>query len=136
MPTPNPTDQYDLSIINQSCLKVAKQVVATTEGREFFVTVAYNGTDTGAGIVRVTAVRGDGGEVIVKGFAGPLEFTFDGLLPGMSFTTGPVIFTLSEPYNGTTSTWDALAVADDDDPNTSNNLVTKISNVRVTSGGH
>ena len=85
-------------------------------------------------MVRVTYTRADGGDVLVNGQPGPFDFTFDSLLPGMSFTTGPVIFTLSEPYDGTTITWNALAVPDDDDPNMSNNEVTKISNVRVTSG--
>ena len=115
-------------------MKVPRQVVATTEGREFVVTVANNGPDTAAGTVTVTATRGDGGEVLVNGQPGPFTFTFDGLVPGMSFTSGPVIFTLSEPYDGTTITWYAVAAADGDDPNSSNNEVTKISNVR-TSGG-
>ena len=53
----------------------------------------------------------------------------------MSYTTGAVIFTLSEPYGRTTITWTAKAVPASVDPNLSNNTVVKTSNVRATSGG-
>ena len=136
-PLPDPTLKYDLSISSQSGLKVPKQVVSTTEGREFVLTVANAGPDTAAGKIVLTAVRDDFGHVLVEGFeaGGPFEFTFGGLLPGMSYTTGPVFFTLSEPHDGTTITWTATAVPDDVDPLMSNNEVVKTSSVRASSGG-
>jgi len=131
-PQPNPTDQYDLSISSQSGLKVPRQVVSTTEGREFVVTVANGGPDTAAGTIVLTATRDDGGQVLVEGFeAGePFEFTFGDLLPGMSYTTGPVFFTLSEPHDGTTIEWTAEAIPAAEDPYLPNNVVVKTSNVR------
>jgi len=131
-PQPNPTDQYDLSISSQSGLKVPRQVVSTTEGREFVVTVANGGPDTAAGTIVLTATRDDGGVVLVDGFpaGGPFEFAFDGLLPGMSYTTGPVFFTLSEPHDGTTIEWTAEAIPAAEDPYLPNNVVVKTSNVR------
>jgi hypothetical protein len=136
-PLPDPTDKYDLSISSQSGLKVPKQVVSTTEGREFVLTVANAGPDTAAGKIVLTAVRDDLGDVLVEGFpaGGPFEFTFGGLLPGMSYTTGPVFFTLSEPHDDTTITWTATAEPDDVDPLMSNNEVVKTSTVRASSGG-
>jgi hypothetical protein len=136
-PLPDPTLKYDLSISSQSGLKVPKQVVSTTEGREFVLTVANGGPDTAAGKIVLTAVRADQGDVLVEGFpvGGPFEFEFDSLLPGMSYTTGPVFFTLSEPHDGTTITWTATAVPDDVDPLMSNNEVVKTSSVRASSGG-
>jgi len=131
-PLPNPTDQYDLSISDKSGLKVPKQVVSTTEGREFVLTVANGGPDTAAGKIVLTATRDDGGQVLVEGFeaGGPFEFTFGDLLPGMSYTTGPVFFTLSEPHGGTTIHWMAEAVPEAEDPYLPNNVVEKTSNVR------
>jgi hypothetical protein len=61
---------------------------------------------------------------------GPFVFAFADILPGLSFTTGPVIFTLGEPYGRTTIAWTAEAVPELVDPNMGNNLVTKTSNVR------
>ncbi len=135
MPTPNPTDQYDLSISDKSGLKVPKQIVSTTEGREFIVTVANAGPDTAAGTVVLSAVRDDGGQVLVDGLPGPFVYEFEGILPGLSYTTGAVIFTLSEPHEGTRITWTALAVPEAVDPNESNNTVVKTSNVRPARGG-
>ena len=131
-PQPNPTPQYDLSISSQSGLKVPRQVVSTTEGREFVVTVANGGPDTAAGTAVLTAARADGGEVLVDGQPGPFVFAFDGLLPGMSYTTGPVIFTLSAPHDGTTIEWTAEAIPApmEEDPYLPNNVVVKTSNVR------
>jgi len=134
-PIPNPTDQYDLSISEKSGLKVPKQVVASTEGREFIVSVDNAGPDTAAGTVVVTAVRADGGDVLVDGLPGPFVFTFADLLPGLSFSTGQQIFTLGEPHDATTITWTAEAVPEFVDPNPGNNEVTIISNVRPASGG-
>lgn len=129
-PLPNPTDQYDLSISAKSGLKVPKQIKTPTEGREFTATVANAGPDTAAGTLVVTAVRADGGDVLVDGSAGPFVFAFEEVLPGLSFTTGPVIFTLGDPYGKTTITWTAEAVPELVDPNMGNNVVTKTSNVR------
>jgi hypothetical protein len=129
-PQPNPTDQYDLSISSQSGLKVPRQVVSTTEGREFVLTVANGGPDTAAGKIVLTAIRDDGGVVLVNGDPLPFEHSFNGLLPGMSETTGPVYFTLSEPHDGTTIHWKAEAIPDAEDPFLPNNVVEKTSNVR------
>ena len=130
--TPDPTLHYDLSISDMSGLKVPRQIVSTTEGREFTVTVANAGPDTAAGMVIVTAERADGGDVLVDGEAGPFVFEFADILPGLSYTTGPVIFTLSAltGTGGTTITWTAEAVPNDDDPYLGNNTVTATSNVR------
>ena len=135
VPLPNPTDQYDLSISTKSGLQVPKQIVSTTEGREFVVTVLNGGPDTAAGTIVLTAVRADGGDVLVDGEPGPFVFAFGNLLPGMSYTTGPVIFTLSEPHLGTTIEWTAEAIPEAEDPFLANNLVVKTSDVRATSGG-
>lgn len=130
MPLPNPTDQYDLSISDKSGLKVPKQIKTPTEGREFTATVANAGPDTASGTLVVTAVRADGGEVLVDGLPGPFVFAFADILPGLSFTTGAMIFTLGEPYGRTTITWTAEAVPEFVDPNPGNNMVTKTSNVK------
>ena len=128
---PNPTLKYDLSISDQSGLKVPRQVVASTEGREFTVSVANAGPDLASGTIVVTAVRDDGGDVLVEGFEpGLFDFEFEGLLPGLSFTTGPVIFTLGLPHDRTKINWTATAEPGDVDPYMDNNTVTKTSNVR------
>jgi hypothetical protein len=129
-PRPDPTLMYDLSISDISGLKVPKQVVSTTEGREFSATVANAGPDTAAGTLTVTAAIAGGGDVLVDGEAGPFVFEFADILPGLSYTTGPVIFTLSGTTGGTTITWTAVAVPDDIDPYLDNNTVTETSNVR------
>jgi hypothetical protein len=135
-PLPDPTDQYDLSISTKSGLKVPKQVVSTTEGREFVVTVENGGPDTAAGTIVLTATRDDGGVVLVNGVPlteeDPFEHEFFGLLPGMSATTGSVIFTLSAPHDGTTIEWTAEAIPApmEEDPYLPNNVVVKTSNVR------
>jgi hypothetical protein len=133
---PNPTDQYDLSISDKSGLKVPKQVVSTTEGREFVIAVANAGPDTAAGTVTLTATRADGGSVLVDGMgADVFTFTFDGLMPGMTYSTGTVYFTLSAPHDGTTIEWVATVAPEFVDPNLGNNTVTKYSNVRPARGG-
>jgi len=128
--TPDPTLHYDLSISDMSGLKVPRQIVSTTEGREFTVTVANAGPDTAAGTLTVTAAITGGGDVLVGGEAGPFVFEFADILPGLSYTTGPVIFTLSGTAGGTTIAWTAEAVPNDDDPYLPNNTVTATSNVR------
>ena len=84
-PIPNPTEQYDLSISDKSGLKVPKQVVATTEGREFVVSVANAGPDTAAGTVIRDRHTADGGDVLVDGTPGPFVFEFEDLLAGMTY---------------------------------------------------
>jgi hypothetical protein len=135
VPTPNPTDQYDLSISDKSGLKVPKQVTATTEGREFVVTVANAGPDTAAGTLTVTANAAEGGDVLVDGLSGPFVYEFDGLVPGLTFSTGTVYFTIGEPHVATKITWTAVVEPEGVDPNMGNNAVTATSNVRMTGGG-
>jgi len=128
---PDPTLKYDLSISDQSGLKVPKQVVASTEGREFTVSVANAGPDLASGTIFVTAVRDDGGDVLVEGFEpGLFDFEFEGLKPGLSFTTEPVVFTLGLPHGRTKITWTATVEPGDVDPYMGNNTVTETSNVR------
>ena len=128
---PNPTLKYDLSISDQSGLKVPRQVVASTEGREFTVSVANAGPDLASGTIFVTAVRDDGGDVLVEGFEpGLFDFEFEGLMPGLSFTTEPVVFTLGLPHDRTKITWTATVEPGDVDPYMGNNTVTETSNVR------
>jgi len=131
MPPADPTLYYDLSISDKSGLQVPRQIAAGTEGREFTATVANGGPDLAAGTLIVTAERADGGDVLVEGFPpGLFEFTFAGLQSGLSFTTGPVMFTLGEPDGRTTITWTATVVPDDIDPFMDNNEVIETSNVR------
>jgi hypothetical protein len=134
-PTPDPTAQYDLSISDKSGLKVPRQVVATTEGREFVVNVANAGPDTAAGTLTVTAVVADGGAVLVNGLPGPFVFEFEALVPGLTFSTGNQFFTIAEPHVATKITWTASVEPAEEDPFMGNNAVTATSNVRVTKGG-
>jgi hypothetical protein len=136
-PVPNPTDQYDLSISEKSGLKVPRQVVATTEGRELVVTVSNAGPDMAAGTLTVTANAADGGAVLFEGLPGPYVWEFEGLLAGTSDSTGVVMFTIEEPHVATKITWTAVVApaAGAEDPNLGNNVVTATSNVRVTGGG-
>jgi hypothetical protein len=138
-PTPDPTAEYDLSISDKSGLKVPRQVVATTEGREFVVNVANAGPDIAAGMLTVTATVADGGNVLVNGLPGPFVFEFEGLVPGLTFSTGTQYFTIAEPHVATKITWTAVVEvkpdADAKDPYLGNNAVTATSNVRVTKGG-
>ena len=135
MPLPNPTDQYDLSISEKSGLKVPRQIIATTEGREFVVTVSNAGPDVAAGTLTVTATAAQGGDVLVEGLPGPFIFEFDGVLQGLTFTTGTVYFTIAEPHVATKITWTAMVEPADVDPNMGNNAATATSNVRVSGGG-
>jgi len=133
-PTADPTDNYDLSISEQSGLQVPKQIVAGTEGREFTVSVANGGPDFASGTLTVTAVQGAGGDVLVNGVPGPFIFVFEGLLPGVSYATTQH-FTIAEPHENTTILWTATVVPVDVDPYLDNNEVTATSNVRLTTGG-
>jgi hypothetical protein len=149
MPPADPDVLFDLSISQRSGLKVPKQIVATTEGREFVVTVDNAGPFEAAGTLTVTATPAAGPPVLVDGEPGPFVFTFgtvnefcdieDGILPTLSYSTGPVIFTigtLDDDHEATTITWEAVVapVACASDP-VDNNEVTKYSNVRVSKGG-
>jgi hypothetical protein len=136
-PLPDPTDEFDLSISAKSGLKVPKQVVATTEGREFVVSVANAGPDTAAGTLTVTANTDAGGDVLVNDLPGPFVWEFDGIIPGLNFTTGTVYFTIAPPHESAKITWTATVVpaAGSEDPYMGNNVVTATSNVRVTGGG-
>ena len=135
MPEPDPTDEYDLSISDKSGLKVPKQVIATTEGRELVVTVDNAGPATAAGTLIVTAVPDAGGPVLINGVPGPFFFDFEGIVPGLSYSTGNLYFTIAEPHVATKIHWTAKAVPEAEDPYMSNNEVTATSNVRVTRGG-
>jgi hypothetical protein len=136
-PIPDPTAQYDLSISEKSGLKVPRQVVATTEGREFVVNVLNAGPDTAAGTLTVTATTAAGGDVLVNGLPGPYVFEFEDLTPGLTFSTGLQYFTIAEPHVATKITWTALVepALGAEDPYMGNNAVTATSNVRVTGGG-
>jgi hypothetical protein len=129
---------YDLSISEESGLQVPRQVVSTTEGREFIVTVGNAGPDTAVNFfITVTATSASGGPVLVDGEPGPFVFEpAEGqlLLAGTSFTTGPVIFTIGEPHVTDKITWTATVEAEGD-VNPANNTVTATSNVRMTGGG-
>jgi hypothetical protein len=85
----------------------------------------------------VTAIPDEGGDVLVNGIAGPWVYPFEGVEPGMSWSTGVVYFTMGEPHVATKIRWTAkaLPVPEAEDPFLSNNTVTATSNVRVTRGG-
>jgi hypothetical protein len=141
--TPSEDVFYDLLISPQSGLQVPVQMVSTTEGREFTVTVTNGGPDTGAGTVEVSALTAAGGPVLadIDGDGSftdtsPFLFPFTDLAPGAS-SSRTVLFTIGEPNVRTTISWTAQVVADpiDADPNPSNNSVSATTNVRVTGGG-
>lgn len=136
MPLPDPTAQYDLSISEMSGLQVPRQIVASTEGREFTVTVANGGPDQASGTLTVMAETADGGPVLVDGLPGPFIFEFDGLVSGMSYVTTQ-FFTIGEPHVRTTINWTATVMPGegDDDPYMENNAVSATSNVKLTTGG-
>jgi len=134
IPQGDPTLHYDLSISEQSGLKVPRQIRTPTEGREFTASVANAGPDIAAGTLTVTALRDDGGDVFVAGFLLPNEFAFEftGVGAGGSYTTNAVMFTLSETSGPTRITWTASVIPAEgaEDPYMGNNTVTKTSNVR------
>jgi hypothetical protein len=136
-PVPDPTQQYDLSISAKSGLKVPKQVVATTEGRELVVTISNAGPDTAAGTITVTANTDAGGDVLIDGAPGPFVFPFDGVLAGTSWSTDVYMFTIDEPHFSAKITWTAVVepAAGDEDPYMGNNAVDATSNIRVSGGG-
>ena len=147
-PPADPDVLFDLSISEKSGLKVPKQVVATTEGREWVVTVDNAGPFEAAGTLTLSATPAAGPAVLINGEAGPWSFDFgtanefcdieDGIPPTLSrsfdghFTIGE----LGDVHEATQITWIAVVepVECADDP-VDNNDVTKYSNVRVTKGG-
>jgi hypothetical protein len=141
--TPSGEDSYDLLISPQSGLQVPVQMVSTTEGREFTVTVTNGGPDTGAGTVTVTADTADGGPVLADldgdgtvSDLSPFVFPFTNLAPGAN-SSRTVMFTIGEPNVRTQISWTATVVADppEADPNPLNNSVSATTNVRTTGGG-
>jgi hypothetical protein len=130
---PDPEVTYDLAISEMSGLQVPKMMVADTEGREFIVTVSNAGPDPASGSVVVTATPGAGGPVLVEGLEGPFEFEFEGLMPGLSYSTTQ-FFTIGEPHEVTTINWLAEVVAEFD-VNPTNDAVSARTNVKVTTGG-
>lgn len=135
--TPDPTLHYDLSISEQSGLKVPKQVVATTEGRELVVTISNAGPDMAAGTITVTANTDAGGDVLIDGAPGPFVFEFSDVWGGTTYTTPTYMFTIAEPHFSAKITWTAVVepAAGDEDPYMGNNVVTATSNVRASGGG-
>jgi hypothetical protein len=152
-PPADPKPLFDLSISDKSGFKVPKQVVASTEGREFVVTVANAGPSEAVGKIVVTATPEEGPPVLVNGLPGPFEFSFgtidefceveDGILPTLTYSIEPQIFTIGEPgdeHEATEIAWTAEVVAptcggEKLDTFPDNNTVYKTSNVRVTKGG-
>jgi len=141
--TPSGEDSYDLLISPQSGLQVPVQMVSTTEGREFTVTVTNGGPDTGAGTVTVTADTADGGPVLADldgdgtfTDLSPFVFPVTNLAPGTN-SSRTVMFTIGEPNVRTQISWTATVVADppEADPNPLNNSVSATTNVRTTGGG-
>ncbi|MGK2904832.1 MAG: hypothetical protein ACSLFH_00570, partial [Desulfuromonadales bacterium] len=138
---------YDLSISPESGLQVPVQMVSTTEGREFIVTIANAGPDTANGTVLVTAKTGDDDSTAVveivesgdpaywKAGAERFEFPIVDLAAGRS-ASWTVFFSISEPM-ATTISWTATAVAGEaeTDPNLGNNTVSKTTTVMLTAGG-
>jgi hypothetical protein len=71
----------------------------------------------------------------VNGEPGPFVFEFEGIVPGLSYTTGTIYFTIAEPHEPAKITWTAVVEPEQEDPYMGNNAVTATSNVRVTGGG-
>ena len=141
---------YDLSISPESGLQVPVQMVSTTEGREFIVTIANAGPDTANGSVLVTAQTADNDSAAVVEIEDP-EDPLDGpywqngaerfVLPIVDLEAGgsaswTVFFSIREPM-ATTITWTATVVAGEGetDVNLVNNTVSKTTTVMLTAGG-
>lgn len=119
---------YDVSISSDSGLQVPVQMVDGSEGREFTVTVANAGPNPATGTVTVTAVAANGVAIVDS----PWTFGFSDLAAGASksFTE---LFSINLGER-TTITWTATASAPND-VNTSNNVVTETTSVKVTGSG-
>ncbi len=141
---------YDLSISPESGLQVPVQMVSTTEGREFIVTIANAGPDTANGTVLVTAKTGDNDSTAVVEVEDP-EDPLDGpywqngaerfVFPIVDLEAGrsvswTVFFSIREPM-ATTITWTAAVVAGEGetDVNLANNTVSETTTVILTAGG-
>jgi hypothetical protein len=135
---------YDLSISPQSGLQVPVRMVATTEGREFIVSVANAGPDTASGVVLVTAVTTYNEftnvvEIPPEGSTGywnaaeeRFEFPIEELAAG--FTDSWTVFFNIKDNRATTITWTATIDAEYD-VNPNNNSVTAETTVMRSKGG-
>ena len=142
---PTPGDiAYDVLISDVSGLQVPKNIVDGSEGREFVVTVANasGSADPASGTVTVTAIPESGGNIE----GSPWTFCFDedaANCPPDSEPRPALDVGASESWTTfftvdlgqrTTINWTAVAVAEFD-VNPANNIVTAVSNVKVTGGG-
>ncbi len=139
---------YDLSISTQSGLQVPVKIVATTEGREFIVSVANAGPDTASGFVLVTAVTTSGDYTNVVEIDNPTDlldgpyywdaanqmfkFPIEDLPAGFS-DSWTVYFTIKDNV-ATKITWTATIDATHD-VNANNNEVTAKTTVMESRGG-
>ena len=83
--------------------------------------------------MRVTATQAAGGPVLVDGLEGPFEYEFEGLMPGLSYSTTQ-FFTIGEPHVVTAIDWTASIDAEFD-VNPANDSVSARTNVKLTTGG-
>lgn len=134
---------YDLSISPQSGLQVPVRIVASTEGREFIVTVTNAGPDPASGSVLLTVetTNGDFTNVVeIPGPDGPywsqanqrFEFPIENL--GAGFSDSWTVFFTIKDNRATKLTWTATIDAAYD-VNERNNSVTATTTVMMTSGG-
>ena len=129
---PTPGDiSYDVLISDVSGLQVPRNIVDGTEGREFFLSVAnaVGSNDAASGTVTVTAIPESGGNIE----GSPWTFTFTDLEPGSSESFPPTFFSV-DLGERTKINWTAVAAAEFE-VNPANNIVTAVSNVKVTGGG-
>jgi len=129
---PTPGDiAYDVLISDVSGLQVPRNVVDGSEGREFFLSVANasGSADPASGTVTVTAIPENGGTIE----GSPWTFTFTDLAVGTTLSFPPTFFNV-DLGGRTTINWTAVAVAEFDG-NPTNNIVTAVSNVKVTGTG-
>jgi hypothetical protein len=118
---------YDVLISDVSGLQVPRNIV---DGWEFVVTVANasGSADPASGTVTVTAIPESGGNIE----GSPWTFEFTDLAVGAS-TSWTTFFTV-DLGERTTINWTAIAAAEFD-VNPANNIVTAVSNVKVTGSG-
>ena len=121
---------YDVLISDVSGLQVPRNVVDGSESREFVVTVtnASGSADPASGTVTVTAIPESGGNIE----GSPWTFEFTDLAVGAS-TSWTTFFTV-DLGERTTINWTAIAAAEFD-VNPANNIVSAVSNVKVTGSG-
>ena len=139
---------YDLSISSQSGLQVPVRVVATTEGREFILTVANAGPDAASGVVLLTAQSTNGAYDNVVEIDNPadlldgpyywnaaeqrFEFPIEDLPAG--FNDSWTVYFKIKNNSATTITWTATIDAEFD-VNDNNNSVTAVTTVIKSKGG-